>query len=120
MGQGGGEFFAYDRCDAGAENLDGPQHLLVRERRDTHLEGDARDAAEHFVHVEDFLRNGLGIADEQSACGSADGVELRARGRRPAAFLADLGEGFRIAGIKVVGSLPGGFSQEANGVQAHN
>src|SRR5690348_4478760 len=91
----------------------------MRQRRHAHLECNARDAAEHFVHIEYFFRYGLRIPNQQGTRGSAHGVELRARGWRPTAFLADLGEGMRVAGIKIVGSLPGRVPQEADGVKPH-
>ena len=83
----------------------------MRKRRNAHLERDARNATEDLVVIQYFFRNRFGVADEQCAGGSAQGVELRPRGRRPAAFLADLGEGVRVAGIKVVGSLLGAVGQ---------
>jgi len=43
------ELFTDDGRDACSQNLNGPQHLLMRERRDAHLERDAREAAENFV-----------------------------------------------------------------------
>src|ERR1700686_471861 len=95
------------------------QHLLMRKRRDAHLERDARDAAEDFIVIQYFLRNRFGIADEQRAGGPAYGVELRPGGRWPAAFLPDLGERMRVPWIKVVGSLLGGVGQKADGVKSH-
>src|SRR5689334_18990102 len=91
----------------------------MRQRRHAHLECNARDAAEHFVHIDYFFRYGLRITNQQGTRGSAHGVELRARGWRPTAFLADLGEGMRITGKKVVRSLPGRVPQEADGVKPH-
>ena len=46
-----------------------------------------------------------GIADEERAGGAAEGFELRACGRGPAALFADLGEGLGVAGEEVVGGL---------------
>src|ERR1039457_3863950 len=66
----GGELSPDDGRDEGAQDLDGPQHLLMRKRRDTHLERDARDAAEDFIRIEYLFRNGLGIADQEGTGGS--------------------------------------------------
>ena len=88
----------------------------MRQRRDTHLECDARDAAEGIIHVQYFLRDSLGVADQQRTRGSAHGVELRPGSWGPAALLADLGECVCVSWIKVVGSLFGGVSKEADGV----
>jgi hypothetical protein len=94
----GGEFLANDRRDARPQDLDGAQHLVMRKGGDAHLERDARDAAENFIVVKYLFRNRVGVADEQRAGGPARGVELSSSGRRPAAFLADLGERVRIPG----------------------
>ena len=59
-----GEFSPNDGRDAGAQNFYGSQHLLMRKRRDTHLERDARDAAENFIHIQYLFRNGFGVADK--------------------------------------------------------
>ena len=116
----GGELFTDDGRDAGSQDFDRSQHLLMRERRDAHLERDARDAAEGFVHVQYFLRDSFGVADQERTGGSAHGVELCPGSWGPAAFLADLGERVRVSGIKVVGRLLGGVSQEADGVKTHD
>ena len=47
----------------GAEDFYGVQHFFAWKRRDTHLECDAGDAAENFIHVEDLFRDRFGIAD---------------------------------------------------------
>ncbi len=39
-GWGGGEFFPHERRDAGAQDLDGVQHLGARDHSGVHLEGD--------------------------------------------------------------------------------
>src|ERR1700732_294261 len=92
----------------------------MRQRRDTHLECDARDAAEGIIHVQYFLRDSLGVTDQQRTCWSAHGVELCPGSWGPAALLADLGEGVCVSRIKVVGSLLGGVSKEADGVETHD
>src|SRR4030088_2314 len=91
----------------------------MRNRRDAHLERNARDAAEGLVVIQYFLRNSFGVADEQRARGPADGVELRPGGRRPAALPADFGERVRVAWIEVVGSLLCGVGQKTDGVKSH-
>src|SRR6266853_776362 len=92
----------------------------MRQRRNTHLERDARDAAEGIIHVHYLLRDCLGIADQQRTGRSAHSVELCPRGRGPAALLADLGERMCVPGIKIVRSLPCGVSEEANRVKTHD
>src|ERR1700688_5071960 len=92
----------------------------MRQRRDAHLERNARDAAERIIHVQYFLRDCLGVTDQQRTCGSAHSVELRPGSWGPAALLADLGECVCVSRIKVVGSLLGGVSQEADGVKTHD
>ena len=64
-----------NRCHVGAEDLDGVQHFLVRKRRDTHLECDAGDATENFIHIKDLFRDRFSVADQQRAGRSAQGVE---------------------------------------------
>src|SRR5579862_6872301 len=44
------ELFTDEGRDAGSQNLNRPQHLLVRERGDAHLERNASEAAKDFVH----------------------------------------------------------------------
>src|ERR1700683_209191 len=90
------------------------------ESRDSHLKGNAGDAAKCFVHVQYFLRDSLGIADQQRTRGSAHGVELRPGSRRPAALFADLGERVRISRIKVIRRLLCRVSQKTNRVKTHN
>jgi hypothetical protein len=46
-------------------------------------------------------------------------LPCRPGGRRPAAFLADLGERVRVSRVKVVGSLLGGVGQKADGVKSN-
>ena len=53
--------------DAGSQELNGPQHLLLRKRRDTHLKSNTRKAAESFVHVQHLLSHGVGVADQWAA-----------------------------------------------------
>src|ERR1700676_3675358 len=92
----------------------------MRQRRDAHLEGNARDAAERIIHVQYFLRDSLGVADQQRTRGSAHGVELCPGSWGPAALLADLGECVCVSWIEVVGSLLGGVSKEADGMETHD
>jgi hypothetical protein len=61
----------------------------------------------------------IGVAEEQRVGGPAYGVELPPGDRRPAAFLADLGERLRVAWIKVVCRLPDGVGQKGDGVKSH-
>ena len=102
----------------GSRYLDGAPHLLVRESRDAHLEGDSRQAAECFVYVEEFFGNSFGIAYKESAFGTASGVELGAGGGRPAALLGDLGEGIGVGREEVVGRLLSPVGEETNRVEA--
>ena len=85
---------------------------------DAHLERDAGESAEDFVDVEDFFRDGLGVADQEGAGGTAQGVKLGASGGSPAAFFADFGEGVGVAGEEILGGLLGGVSQKTDGVEA--
>jgi hypothetical protein len=82
---GDAEVVPDDRCHDGAEYLYGVQHFLVWKRGDTHLEGDAGDAAENFIHIKEFFRDGFGVADQQRSGRSAKGIVLKAGGRWPAA-----------------------------------
>src|SRR6202158_4331452 len=108
-----------NRCHVGAEDLDGVQHFLVRKRRDTHLECDAGDATENFIHIKDLFRDGFGVADQQRAGRSAQGVELSACGGWPAAFLADFGKGVRIPWIEYFRGFVGGVCEKANGMKTY-
>ncbi len=109
-----------DRCYGGAEDLYGMQHLLVWKRRDTHLECDAGDATENFIHIKDLLRDRFSIADQQCASGSALGVELSARGGWPATFLSNFGKGVRIARIEYFRGFVRGVTEKANGVKTYS
>jgi len=53
----------------GAEDLYGIQHSFVLKRRDTHLECDAGDAAENFIHVKDLFRDRLASPISSSPVG---------------------------------------------------
>jgi hypothetical protein len=106
------ELPADDGRDSGSQNFDSTQHLLMRQRRHTHLECDARDAAEGLVHVEYFLRDSFSIADQQGTRGSAYGVELCPCSWGPTALLANLGERVRVSRIKVIRSLLGCVSRK--------
>src|SRR6266853_4520357 len=92
----------------------------MRQRRNTHLERDARDAAEGIIHVHYLLRDCLGISDQQRTGRSAHSVELCPRGRGPAALLADLSERMCVPRIEVVRSLLGCVSQEADRMKTHD
>ena len=46
-----------NRCHLSAEDFYGVQHFFVEQRRDTHLEGDARNTTENFIHVKDLFRD---------------------------------------------------------------
>src|SRR3984893_3301619 len=118
--RGDAEFVPDNWCDGGAEDLYGVQHFLVRKRRDTHLERDARDAAENFIHIKNLFRYRLGVADQQRAGGSALGIELTACGGRPAPFLADFGKGVRIARIEYFRGFVSGSCEKANGVKTYS
>src|ERR1700682_4901126 len=94
-------------------------HLSVRQGRDPHLEGDARDAAKGFVDVEDLFRNRLGISDNECAGGTSQGIELCSRSGRPSPFFADLSKGVGVAGKEVVRGLLIGIAEKADAVKAH-
>ena len=83
-----------------------------------HLEADAGDAAQRLVHAEKFFGYSLGVAYHERSGGAAEGFELAARDGGPATLLADLGEGFGVAGEKVVGGLLVGVGDVAEGVDA--
>src|SRR5882757_5717212 len=94
-------------------------HLRMRQRRDAHLEGDARDAAKGFVDVEDLFPNGFGIADNERAGGTSQRIELCSRSGRPSPFFADFREGVGIAGKEVVRGLLIRIAEKADAVKAH-
>src|ERR1700737_4784820 len=71
-----------------AEDLYGVHHFLVRKRRDTHLECDAGDATENFIHIKDLFRDRFSVADQQRAGRSALRVELSACGGGPGPSLS--------------------------------
>jgi hypothetical protein len=66
-----------------AKDFYGVQHFFVWQRRDTHLECDAGDAAENFIHVKNLFRDRFGVADQQRAGRSAQGVKQSACGGWP-------------------------------------
>src|SRR5256885_16087165 len=117
--RGDAELVPDNRCHDGAEDLYGVQHFLVGKRRDTHLECDAGDAAENFVHIKDLFRDRFSVADQQRAGRSTQGVELSARGGWPAAFLADFGTGVRIAWIEYFRGFVCASGEKANGMQTY-
>ncbi len=92
----------------------------MRKRRDAHLKRDAGEAAENFIHVQYFFHDRFGITDQQRASRSAYSIELRARCRRPSAFLADLRESVGISREKIVGGLFGCISEEPDRMKAHD
>src|SRR6266852_8180645 len=108
-----------NRCHDGAQDLDGVQHFLVRKRRDPHLECDARNATENFIHVKDLFRDRFSVADQQRAGRSAQGVKLSACGGRPAAFLPDFGKGVRIAWKEYFCGFVRGVREKADGMKTH-
>src|ERR1700722_9563314 len=110
---------ADDRRYLAAEDFYGVQHFFVRQRRDTHLECDAGDAAENLVHVKQLFCDRFRVANEQRAGRSADGVKLSACGGWPAAFLADFGKRVGIAWKKDIRSLFRGVGQKANGMETY-
>jgi hypothetical protein len=102
-----------------AEDFYGVQHFFVWQRRDTHLECDARNATENFIHVKDLFRDRFGVADQQRAGGSADGVELGACGGRPAAFLANFGKGVRVTWKEYFCGFVRGVREKTNGMKTY-
>jgi len=62
----------------------------MRHGADAHLHEIAL-MAERFVLEQDFLDHLLRAADGEMPTQRTSGVELRARGRRPAAFATDVG-----------------------------
>jgi hypothetical protein len=106
--------FPDDRSNAGSQKFDRPQHLLVRERRDTHLERNSRKASQDVVHVQDLLRDRFRIADQQGARGSPQSVKLCPSRWWPAAFFADLRERVGISRVEIVCSSLCGVSKKAD------
>jgi hypothetical protein len=96
------------------------QHFVVWQRRDPHLECDARNAAKNFVHVKDLLRDRFSVADQQRAGRSALGVKLSACGAWPAAFLADFGKRVRITWKEYVRGFFRSVREEADGMKTYS
>src|SRR5215471_21446792 len=94
------------------------QHLVMRERRNAHLESNARKTAENFVHVQNLLRDGFGVTDQESASGSAESIKLCTRSRGPSAFFTDLSEGVGVSWIEIVRGLLCRISDKADRVKA--
>src|SRR5882757_6924319 len=92
--------------------------FVVAESGYAHLETDAGDATEGFVHLEELCGYGFGVAYHECSAGAAEGFELTAGNGRPAALLADLGEGFGVTGEEVVGGLLVRVGYVAEGVDA--
>ena len=95
------------------------QKFVVVQGGDTHLKAEARDSTERLVEAQDFFDDGIGIADDEGACGAAKSFELAARDWGPAPFLADFCEGFCVTGEEVVGGLLVGVGDVAEGVDAN-
>ena len=93
--------------------------VVVAEGRDAHLEAEARDAAEGFVEAENFFGYGFRVADDEGSGWTSESFKLVAGDRGPAAFFADFGEGFGVAGEEVVGCLFVGVGYIAEGVDAY-
>src|SRR5260370_14029592 len=108
-----------DRRHLSAEDFYGVQHFLVWQRGDTHLECDARNATENFIHVKDLFRDRFSVADQQCTGRSADGVKLSACGGRPAAFLADFGKSVRIALKEYFRGFFRGVREKADRMKTH-
>src|ERR1700683_4051762 len=92
----------------------------MRERGDSHLECQAGDSTQRLVYIEDLLGHGFRVADQQGAFGSADRVELRARGGRPSALLAAFGEGLRVPRENHVRGFGGGVREKTDRVQPYS
>ena len=60
---GDAEFVPDDRRHLSAEDFYGVQHFFVWQRRDTHLECDARNASKNFINVKDLFRDRFSVAD---------------------------------------------------------
>src|SRR5882724_5899742 len=116
---GDAEFVPNNRTHVDAEDLYGVQHFLVRKRRDTHLECDAGDASENFIHIKDLFRDRFSIANQQRARRSAQGVELSACGSGPAAFLADFCKRVRIAWKEYFRGFVGASREKANRMKTY-
>ena len=84
----------------------------MRERGNAHLERDARNPAEGFVHILHFFRDGFGVTDQIRSGWPALGVVLRARCGWPATLFSDFGESVPVPGKEIVGGLLGGFAEE--------
>jgi len=84
------------------------------------LECDARDAAQNIIHVKDLFRDSFGVADQQRASRSAQGVELSACGRGPAALPADFRKGVRRAWKEYSRGFVCGVREKANGVKTYS
>ena len=83
-----------------------------------HLEADAGDASEGFVHLEELGGDSFGIADHEGSGRAAEGFELVAGDGRPAAFATNFGEGFGVAREEIVGGLLIGVGYVPEGVDA--
>ena len=69
----GCELFADEGSHVSPQDFDGTQPLRMRKSRDTHLEGEAGDAAKDFLHIGNFLPDGFSVPDRQRARRSALG-----------------------------------------------
>jgi len=113
-----GQGFANDGSYFRSQQFDGVHEFVVAKCGDAHLEADAGDAAERFVHLKKFSGYGFGITHHQCSGRATQRFKLRACDRRPATLFADLGEGFGITGEEVVGGLLVGVGDVAEGVDA--
>jgi len=102
-----------------AEDFYRVQHFFMWQRRDTHLECDARNATENFIHVKDLFRDRFSVADQQSAGRSAQGVKLSACGGWPAALLADFRKRVRIAWKEYFCGSVRGVCEKADGMKTY-
>src|SRR6267143_1936316 len=108
-----------DRRHLSTEDFYGVQHFFVWQRRDTHLECDARNAAENVIHIKDLLRDRFRVADQQRAGRSAQGVKLSACSGWPAAFLTDFGKSVRIAWKEYFCGFVRGVREKADGMKTY-
>ena len=100
------------------EQLDRAHRLRVRHGADAHLHQIAL-VAERLVLAQDFLDHLLaGCRRRDGRAAMQPGVELRARGRRPAALAADVGHLRGVARKEFVGGRLRGVGDIAVGVDA--
>ena len=93
---------SHERSNACSEQFDRAHQFRVWQGRDAHLESKAGDAAQGFVHVQDFFRDRFRIAHEERSGGAEQGVEVCTGDRWPAALPANVRKALRITGKEVV------------------